>query len=87
MLGWRQAVADIMRDPAKMWRLTNWARTATREPPPPPQFPPLKDREGRHHSSNEAKANVLVGHFFSLLIKADLTDIKGYRYPPELSVS
>jgi len=28
MLGWRQAVADIMRDPAKMWRLTKWARTA-----------------------------------------------------------
>jgi exonuclease III len=62
MLGWRQAVADIMRDPAKMWRLTKWARTAAQEPPPP-QFPPLKDRGGRHHSSNEAKANVLAGHF------------------------
>jgi hypothetical protein len=87
MLGWRQTVADTMRDPAKMWRLTKWARTAAQEPPPPPQFPPLKDREGRHHSSNEAKANVLAGHFFPPLVKADLADIEGYRYPPELSVS
>jgi hypothetical protein len=62
MLGWRQAVADIMRDPAKMWRLTKWARTTAQEPPPPPQFPPMKDRGCRYHISNEAKANVLADH-------------------------
>jgi len=28
MLGWGQTVADIMRDPAKRWQLTKWARTA-----------------------------------------------------------
>jgi hypothetical protein len=55
-LGWRQTVADIMRDPTKMWRLTKWARTTAQEPSPPSQFPPMKDREGRHHSSNEDKA-------------------------------
>lgn len=87
MLGWRQAVADIMRDLAKMWRLTKWARTTAQEPPPPPQFPPMKDREGRYHSSNEAKANVLADHFFPPLVRADLADIEGHRYPPELSVS
>lgn len=86
-LGWRQTVADIMRDPAKMWRPTRWARTTAEEPPPPPQFPPIKDRDGRHHSSNEAKANVLADHFFPPPVKADLADTEGYRYPPELSVS
>jgi hypothetical protein len=85
-LGWRQTVADIMRDPTKMSRLTKWARTKAQEPPLPPQFPPIKDREGRHHSSNEAKANVLADHVFPLPVKADLADIERYRYPPELSM-
>jgi hypothetical protein len=85
-LGWRQTVADIMRYPTKMWRLTKWARTTAQEPPPPPQFPPIKDREGRHHSSNEDKANVLADHFFPPPVKADLADIERYRYPHELSM-
>lgn len=85
-LGWQQTVADIMCDPTKMSRLTKWARTKAQEPPPPPQFPPIKDREGRHHSSNEDKANVLADHFFPPLVKADLADIERYRYPPELSI-
>jgi hypothetical protein len=76
-----------MRDPAKMWRLTRWARTTAQEPLPPPQFPPIKDKDSRHQNSNEAKANVLADHFFPPLVKADLADIEGYRYPPELSVS
>jgi hypothetical protein len=86
-LGWRQTVADIMRNPAKMWRLTKWARTTAQEPPPPLQFPPIKDRDGRHHSSNEAKANILADHFFPPPVRVDLADTEGYRYPPELSMS
>jgi hypothetical protein len=84
MLSWRQTVVDIMCDPAKMWRLTKWARTTAQEPLPPPQFPPMKDREGRHHSSNEAKANILADHLFPPPVRADLADIEGYSYPPEL---
>ena len=76
-----------MRDPAKMWRLTKWARTTAQEPPSPPQFPPIKDRDGTHRSSNGAKANVLAEHFFPPPVRADLTDIEGYRYSPELSMS
>jgi hypothetical protein len=85
-LSWRQTVADIMRNPAKMWRLTRWVRT-TAQDLPPPQFPPVKDRDGRHHSSNEAKDNVLAEHFFPPLVRADLADTEGYRCPPELLMS
>jgi hypothetical protein len=37
--------------------------------------------------SNEAKANILVDRFFSPPVRADFADTKGYRYPPELSMS
>lgn len=86
-LGWRRTVADTMRDPAKMWRLTKWARTTAQEPPSPPQFPPIKDRDVTHRSSNGAKANVLAENFFPPPVRAGLTDIEGYRYPRELSMS
>jgi hypothetical protein len=43
-------------------------------------------RKGRHYSSNEAKANVLADRFFPLLVRADLANIEGYRYLPELSI-
>lgn len=86
-LGWRRTVADIMRDPAKMWRLTKWARTTVQQPPPPPQFPPIKDRDGMLHGPNEDKADVLADHFFPPPVNADLADIAGHVYPPELSVS
>jgi hypothetical protein len=56
------------------------------EPPLPPQFPPIKDREGRHCSLNEDKANVLTDHFFPQPVRADLADIERYRYPPELLI-
>jgi hypothetical protein len=46
----------------------------------------MKDREGKHHSLNEDKANVLTDHFFPPPVREDLTDIERYRYPPELSI-
>lgn len=46
----------------------------------------MKDKEDRHHSSNEAKTNVLADHFFPLPVGADLADIGGWKYPPELSI-
>jgi hypothetical protein len=49
--------------------------------------PPMKDRRGRIHSSNEDKADVLAVHFFPPTVRADLTDIDGYVYLPELSIS
>lgn len=70
-----------------MWLLAKWAQTTRLEPPPLPQFPPLKDREGRHHSANEAKADILAEHFFPLPVAADLADLEGFQYPPELPMS
>jgi hypothetical protein len=62
-------------------------RGLAQEPPPPPQFPPIKDGDGKHHSSNEAKGNVVANHFFPLPVGADLTDIEGWLYPTELPMS
>lgn len=87
-LGWRETVAGIMRDPAKMWRLTKWARmTAQEPPPPPPQFPSMRDRDGMLHSSNEGKADILADRFFPSPVNADLADLAGHVYPPELPMS
>lgn len=81
---WRQTVAHITEDPKKMWKLAKWARTSAAEPPAPPQFPPLKDRDGTHQSSNDVKADILAKHFFPPAKAADLSDIADHRYPSEL---
>jgi hypothetical protein len=47
----------------------------------------MKDRGGRIRSSNEDMADVLADHFFPPPVRADLTDIEVYVYPPELSIS
>lgn len=68
--------------------MTKWVRTTAQEPPPPPHFPPIKHRDGTHRSSNEAKADVLAEHFFfPPPVRADLTDIEGYTYSSDLSIS
>ncbi|KAI7191628.1 hypothetical protein KC316_g5942 [Hortaea werneckii] len=49
-----------MRDPVKMWRLTKWARTTAQEPPPPPQFPPIQDRDAELSMSQEVTADEIL---------------------------
>jgi hypothetical protein len=48
--------------------------------------PTDEGQRGRHHSSNEDKANVFTEYFFPPLVRVDPADIKRYRYPPELSM-
>lgn len=75
-LGWRRTV----RHPAKMWQLAKWTSTTTQGPLHPPQFPPLKDWDSNHHSSNVAKAEALADCFFPPPVAADLTD-RGPKMP------
>jgi len=83
-ISWRETVAKAAEDPKKMWQLAKWAHTTALEPPAPPQFPPLEDRQGQIHSTNDAKAELLANHFFSPSVPASLTNLKGHIYPPEL---
>ena len=82
-ISWKKTVTKAAEDSEKMWRLTEWVRTKALEPPAAPQFPPLKDRQGRIHSTKDANAEILAHHFFPLPVPADLTDLEGHMCPPK----
>ena len=85
MLGWRAIVSETTNDPAKLWKLTKWAKKRPNERSRLLQLPDIKDKDGNLFTEDTDKADILARHFFPQPIQANLEDIEGTVYPEEMT--
>jgi hypothetical protein len=70
-----------------IWRFVRWAKEKSHLPPEPPIIPPLKETvngELCNAVTPQEKAEMLKRHFFPGELQADLSDMEGAQYPPEV---
>ena len=82
-----RAVREATGKPVGLWQLAKWGRHS-HTPPPPPQFPPLRDPlTGITQTDSRDKVATLRHVFFLEPQPADLEDVQGYNYMEPLEDS
>ena len=79
----RQEIAKAAEDQRGIWKLARWAKDKSHLPRELPQFPPLKNQGGTA-TTYQDNIDVLKNHFFPPPPEADLSNIQGTVYPPEI---
>lgn len=85
-LAFREGVHKASIQGGGIWRLARWGRERSMLPKALPQFPAIKDKQGRMAEDFEGKVRNLRETLLPPPREADLEDIEGTNYPPALAM-